>query len=59
MFRNYSLKVEEAHRIVAALMEKEKEVGIVEERSIALVAVIRKMRGMRNRSNMEQVERVI
>lgn len=40
-------------------MEKEKEIGIVEERSIALVAVVRKMRSMRNRNNMEQVDRVI
>lgn len=40
-------------------MEKEKEVGIVEEKGIALVAVVRKMKGMRNRSNMEQVDRVI
>lgn len=51
--------MEEAHRIVAALMEKEKEIDVVEEKSIALAAVVRKMRSMRNRSNMEQVDKVI
>lgn len=59
MFRNYSLKVEEAHRIVIALMDKEKEVGVNEEKGIELVAVVWKMKRMRSLSNTEQVNKVI